>query len=50
MQRKIQSVSTGEQQNKLHGEEERTLGPVIKIALHLKQTWSIGKRSAKTYQ
>ena len=40
-------MSTREQ-NKQHGKEERTLGPEIKIALHLKQTWSMRKRSIQT--
>ena len=37
-------MSTREQQSKLHGEEERTLGLVIKTDRHLKQTLSIGGR------
>ena len=37
-------MSTREQQSKVHGEEERSLGSVIKTAMHLTQTWSIGKR------
>ena len=38
------------EQNKVNGEEERTLGLEIKIALPLKQTWGIREKSIQTLQ